>query len=39
MRAKERTMQSILLFGVAMLTMALIAKMNSSEVCWPEEER
>lgn len=33
------TMQSLLLLGVAILTMALIAKMIASEVCWPEEER
>jgi hypothetical protein len=32
-------MQLLLLFGVAILTTALIAKMLASEVCWPEEER
>jgi len=32
-------MQLLLLFGVALLTTALIAKFLASEVCWPEEER
>ncbi len=38
MRKKEMTMQSLLLLGVAILTMALIAKMLASEACWPEEK-